>query len=218
MAILHRFLDFSESLRDSVLTDQSNDPAAFISRIRGTGPGVSFGRIVKELETTHPVSMQRPFEGVESIAGGVWPVAERLSPSETRGLVKLHFDRGTNQLPMHSHEHSDRVIFVLEGRGFFHVSGQTLGIFDGTDINSVPVRSRDALVFSRGTVHTFSCPDEPLVLLSYHHPYFSLDDPKQYTIPECCITPADLTHESSRVSCDPAWNTLIDTQIHRSRD
>jgi len=208
-AILLRFLDFAEAIRNSVLDRQPDTVTAAVSRIRGTGPGVSFGRLVDELETTHPVEMQRPFEGIESIAGGVWPVAELVSPTDTRGLIKLHFDRGTNQLPMHVHEHTDRVIFVLEGRGFFHVSDQPLATFDGSDINSVPVRSRDALVFSRGTAHTFSCPDEPLVLLSYHHPFIELDDPKQYTIPAYRITPADLVHEKSRVSCDPAWNSLI---------
>jgi len=217
-SILARFLDFAESLRNNLLADPSDYPTAAISRIRGTGPGVSFGRLVDELEVTHPITMNRPFEGTASIAGGVWDTPNTAGQDDTRGLVKLHFDAGTNTLPMHSHEHSDRVIFVLEGRGFFHVSDQALDEFDGTDIRSVPVRSRDALVFSRGVVHTFSCPDEPLVLLSYHHPFFPLDDPRQYTVPSCRITPAEFSHTPGHVSCDPAWNVLVGGPTHLSRD
>lgn len=35
-------------------------------------------------------------------------------------------------------------------------------------IKHLPVRDRDALMFRRGLVHTFSTVEDPLVLLSYH--------------------------------------------------
>jgi hypothetical protein len=37
--------------------------------------------------------------------------------------------------------------------------------------------------FTRGVVHTFTAPLGDLTLLSYHAPFFDLDDTRQYTIP-----------------------------------
>jgi mannose-6-phosphate isomerase-like protein (cupin superfamily) len=188
---------------------RSGGRLAMLSRVRGTGPGVSFGRLVQSLEERHPIALQRPFEGTETISGGVWDSAELVGDGSGKAIVKLHFDKGTDRLPLHVHEHTDRVIFAVEGRGFFHISSQSLGSFDGTDVRTVPIRSRDVLAFTRGVVHTFSCRDEPLILLSCHFPFMPLDAPNQYTLPEHNVCPADLVHGESRIACDPSWNELL---------
>ena len=203
---LEALLDFAAQVRDHAL---AQSPTAVLSRVRGTGPGVSFGRLVHALENRHPIRLDRPFEGTDSIAGGVWDPAEIFGLDTNSAIVKLQFDKGTDRLPLHVHEHTDRVIFVVEGRGFFHVSSQCQETFDGADVHSVPIRTRDVLAFTRGVVHTFSCPDEPLVLLSCHFPFVPLDAPDQYTIPKHHVCPADLVHGESRIACDPAWNSLL---------
>ncbi|MGP1345502.1 MAG: hypothetical protein ACTS3F_02385 [Phycisphaerales bacterium] len=59
-------------------------------------------------------------------------------------------------------------------------------------------------------MHTFSSPDEPLVLLSGHLPFVALDDGEQYTLPETVIRPADLVTDNEAVpSLDPAWTLLV---------
>jgi hypothetical protein len=41
----------------------------------------------------------------------------------------------------------------------------------------------DAVLFTRGVVHTFTAPLDDLTLLSYHAPFFEFDDTRQFTIP-----------------------------------
>lgn len=182
---------------------------AVISRIRGTGPGVSFGAEVAALEAAHPITMQAPFEGAQSVAGGVWDCRALLGDHCDDAFLKLRFEAGSAELPMHAHPSSDRWIAVLEGRGFFHVTDEALEEFTGTQVRSVPVRSRDVLMFKAGTVHTFSTLAEPLVLLSYHSPYIPLDDPEQYALPKHKWTGAQAPTGRAQVTCDPAWTVLV---------
>ncbi len=184
------------------------NPTAAVGRIRGTGPGVSFGRIVDRIESEFPFQMESPFEGCETVAGAVL-AGDVLDAQRDDALLKLAFEAGSVELPMHVHEHSDRVVFVLGGRGFFHVSPQRLQDFDGQHIRHAPVRERDVLVFTRGTVHTFSSPTERLLLLSYHGPYISLADPQQYTLPSRRVCPMQGRLPVGTVSLDPAWNVLV---------
>jgi len=183
---------------------------AALSRIRGTGPGVSFGRIVADLERDHPVALGGPFENSDAVSGAIWDCRHLLGPAYSSALLKLRFAHGALDLPLHVHERSDRFIIVLEGRGYFHVSDAPADRFTGASVRTVPVRSRDALMFTRGVVHTFSAPDEPLVLLSFHSPFIPLEDSDQYRVPGDPVTPRKILAEATpaRVSCDPAWNVL----------
>lgn len=106
------------------------------------------------------------------------------------------------------HEQSDRFIIVFEGRGLFHLSSSRLEDFEGSDVRSVPIRSRDVLIFPRGVLHTFSAPDEQMVLLSYQSPFIEFDDPRQYTMPEISWMPSQV-EETGQVACDPAWTVLL---------
>ncbi len=150
--------------------------------------GASVGGLVAAAESEFPLTLRSPFEDTESIAGAVWRGSDLFDGADD-GLVMLRFDKGTLDLPMHVHEHSDRFIIALGGAGFFHVSNETLDRFAASDLRAVPVRAGDAIAFSRGLMHTFSAPSETLLLLSYHAPLVELDDPRQFTLPSIVWTP-----------------------------
>lgn len=201
LAVLESFL-LGAARAFERLHEQSR-PAAAIGRVRGTGPNVSFGRLVETLERDLPIELSSPFEGVDSISGGAW-IAGEVGLDRDDALAKLCFRRGTDELPLHVHEHSDRFIMVLEGRGFYHVADdEPVG-----SVRTVPIRSRDALAFTRGVAHTFSCPAEPLTLLSVQAPYIPFDHPEQYRICEPHWTPSSTELDRGRVGCDPAWTIL----------
>lgn len=186
-----------------------SENAAFLGRIRGTGPGVSFGALIDAMRHAHPVSLQSPFEGSPSVGGAVLHPRDLLNQTRDDAMLLLRFEAGSIDLPMHAHEHSDRFIYVVSGRGYFHVSDDPVTYLSPAGIRHVPVRARDALLFRRGTVHTFSTDREALLVLSYHGPYVPLDDPKQYTVAQPAICPASLMDPSqSAVSFDAAWNRL----------
>lgn len=183
---------------------------ALLGRVRGTGPGVSFGALVEAIKTDFPVRIASPFEGSTQVAGGVLLPSQAGLQNREDGFLFLRFEAGARDLPMHTHECSERLIYVLEGRGFFHISSQNVQAFDGKIMRHVPIRSRDVLLFKRGTVHTFSTEREPLWLLSYHGPFIPLEDPNQYTLPRIRVLPADrVARSDSRIACDPAWSRLI---------
>jgi mannose-6-phosphate isomerase-like protein (cupin superfamily) len=195
----------------SVFRDHAGSmPRAMIGKVRGTGPGVSFGALVESIRSTFSIEMNSPFEGSHNVAGGVMLPEQGGMAGRDDGFLFLRFAAGTRDLPMHTHENSHRLIYVLEGRGFFHVSPESPSEFTGDQITHVPVRSRDVLLFRQGTMHTFSTEAEALSLLSYHAPFVSLEDSDQYTVPERTVFPALLANPSqSRITCDPAWTALV---------
>lgn len=184
-------------------------PASITTRIRGTGPGVSFGGLVAALERDHPIELVSPFEGSEHVAGAVWRCDQLLGPAHNASVAKLRWDGGADNLPMHVHEHSDRFIVVLEGRGFYHVSDQPLGKFDGSRLRTIAARERDVFCFTRGVVHTFSTTDHPMTLLSVQSPFLAFDDPRQYTLPQQRWTARRcLDASQSRISLLDGWTRL----------
>lgn len=192
------------------LDSRGHARGAVISRVRGTGPGVSFGRLIEVLEHDHPIKLRSPFEESDLVAGGVWSGAELVEASNDQALLKLRFEQGAIDLPLHTHECSDRFIMVLEGRGYFHVCDEPAELFSPDNVRTIPVRSRDVLMFTRGTVHTFSAPHEPLVLLSFHAPFIGLEDPDQYAVPGRLVRPRELLERDPHacVACDPAWSLM----------
>ncbi|MCA9262590.1 MAG: cupin domain-containing protein [Planctomycetales bacterium] len=142
----------------------------------------SLGRRGRPLLQDYELDLESPFEDVASIAGGVWPVAELHRSSADDAILKLRFAAMTKNLPMHSHEHSDRVIIVIEGQGTFHVSPDPIEAYSGAGIRSTPVSEGQVLVFSRGVVHTFETESDPLLLMSYHAPFIPLEDSRQFEI------------------------------------
>ena len=140
-------------------------------------------------ERSRPIELRSPFEDCETIAGGLWTADQVFDTPREDGLAKLRFAAGTNDLPAHVHEHSDRCLFVLEGEGTFHASPSDWRSFDGTGIESLPVRAGDVVVFNRGVLHTFSAPRRELVLASYHSPALAFDDPRQFTVPHITWVP-----------------------------
>ena len=142
-------------------------------------------RVVQEdFQCDYPLELQSPFEGVDSVAGAVWMGDALFGEECDDAIMKLRFDAGAYELPLHVHEHSDRVIVVLRGSGIFHFTGETADLFAGGGVASVRVEPGMVLVFTRGLLHTFSSPEEPLYLLSYHAPFIPLEDPRQFTLPD----------------------------------
>ena len=91
---------------------------------------------LQSLRQDYPIELQAPFEGVASITGAVWKGSELFGSNRDDALLKLRFDAGTKDLPMHSHEDTDRVIVVVDGSGVFYVSPDPVGEFSGADMRS----------------------------------------------------------------------------------
>lgn len=127
----------------------------------------------------YPLAVKSPFEGVSTISGGIWRASDYVEPDATDALLKLQFLAGTVDLPLHSHDHSDRVILVAYGTGIFELQSRDK---EKSEVFSTDLKVGDAIVFARGTAHTFKVPSNDLVLLSYHSPFIPLDDPRQYTV------------------------------------
>lgn len=172
-----------EIARESVERLKGLDERAAVGRLRGCGPGVSFRDAVDTWERRHPVELAYPFESNTRVGGAVWPGAARGEGSPD-ALMKLRWESRANDLPMHSHEYSDRCIIVLKGRGFYHISDEPVDGFTGQNVRTIAARERDVFVFRRGVVHTFSTFDHPMLLLSCHLPFIPLDDRRQYVLPE----------------------------------
>lgn len=79
---------------------------------------------------------------------------------------------------MHTYEHSDRFIIVLEGRGYFYVTNEPINRFIGNVVRAVPARDCGVFAFTRGVVHTFSTADIGMTLLSCQLPFLPFDEPR----------------------------------------
>ena len=155
-----------------------------LGRIRGTGPGVTFGSLIEVLETAYPLKLQYPFEESDRVGGAVWDCQDILNdPAANTAIAKLQW-REHADIPLHTHEHADRFIIVLDGRGFFHWSDQSVEEFDGSAVKTIAARSRDVFVFKRGLMHTFSTAEHPMTLLSVQSPSITFDDPRQFRLPK----------------------------------
>lgn len=166
-----------------IRSQRLHSPAFLFGSAGEHGLGATLETLSRRIDREYPIELRSPFEETESIAGALWSGKELLGDEREDGLAKLRFARGTLDLPVHVHQHSDRFIAVLRGAGRFWWSEQTLDQFDARQIESVAVAEGDVLVFTRNLLHTFSAPDEELVLLSYHSPEIPFEDRRQYTIP-----------------------------------
>lgn len=181
---------------------------ALLTRLRETGPGVSFHDILAALQS-NGLNWVCPFEACSNVSGAVLRGADLLGVSRDDAFLFLRFAPHTRDLPLHVHDDSDRFIVAIAGAGFFHISSDPLEAGSSRRIRHVPVRDRDALMFRRGTMHTFSTEDESLMLLSYHHPYVPLEDERQYRKSSPPEKPADfLRRQRSCVSFDAGWSVL----------
>lgn len=135
---------------------------------------------VRSLLDESPVNVDVGFEGNPGVEGGVWPSHE----GQDDALLYLRFVAGTLDLPLHVHQFSDRMILVAGGIGLFHYGPAEERV---CELRSVVVDQGDAIMFRRGLLHTFTAPITDLVLLSFHAPFFALDDPRQFTVPASTV-------------------------------
>jgi len=155
-----------------------------------------------DFQRDYPLELHSPFEGADSVAGAVWLGSDLFGDNRDDAIMKLRFDAGSYELPLHVHERSERVIVVLKGSGLYHFTTQTLESFDGTGVKTIPVTPGMVLVFTRGLLHTFSAPDEALYLLSYHGPFIPLYDPGQYTFPKMRWVPETVRRAEASDWCE----------------
>jgi len=125
----------------------------------------------------HPIRVDAGFEGNPGVEGGAWRPSDRGDD----GLVHLRFAAGTEDLPLHVHEFSDRLLVVTSGIGLFHYLPHA---GNSRELRSIVVDAGDAVLFTRGVVHTFTAPLGDLTLLSHHAPFFEFDDARQFAISE----------------------------------
>lgn len=144
---------------------------------------------VEDILSNYPLRLISPFEDTASIAGGLWSGRTLFGPAYDDALAKLRFSSGTLELPIHTHDYSDRFIAVAAGCGRFWWSQAPRDKFDGCGVESMPVRVGDVLVFTRGLLHTFSAPTDDLLLLSFHSPEIPFNDPRQFTLSKTLWTP-----------------------------
>lgn len=183
-------------------------PSVSIGNVRGTGRGVSLSRAIEVLENVYPIELSYPFEGSDRVGGAAWVGRDLIGPEEPAALAKLHWLPGADDLPMHVHPFSDRLIVVLRGRGYFHYTQQSLSDFDGSSVQTIAARERDVFAFTRGTVHTFSTGESDLVLLSCQFPYLPFDHPDQYRLPAHRWTAQSASSDRAQISFG-RWSRLV---------
>jgi mannose-6-phosphate isomerase-like protein (cupin superfamily) len=142
-------------------------------RLNGASNWETLKALHDGLLESHPIRVDAGFEGNPGVEGGAW----RPSDGGDDGLVHLRFAAGTEDLPLHVHEFSDRLLVVTSGTGLFHYLPNAA---KSRELRSVVVDGGDAVLFTRGVVHTFMAPFEELTLLSYHAPFFEFDDARQF--------------------------------------
>lgn len=207
--VLDALLRMADAAMTRLASASNGRPLAALSRLRGTGRGVSSSALLHALDRDFPIHLASPFEGSNLVSGAVWESSQILGSGDS-AVAKLHWAAGADDLPMHVHDHADRFIIVLSGRGYFHVSDQPVDNFDGLDVRTIPARERDVFCFSRGVVHTFSTTDSPMTLLSCQLPHLPFDHPDQYRLPTMRWVARDNTEpRPTKVSCDTAWMLLI---------
>lgn len=181
-------------------------PLAVVSRLRGTGRGISLSGLLAELDKDHPIELVAPFEDSQFVSGAVWHGEQVLGHSCPIAVAKLRWSAGAVDLPMHVHDHSDRFIIVRKGRGYFHVSDEAPEAFTGRSVRTIPARERDVFMFSRGVMHTFSTDTDSMELLSCQAPFVPFEDPDQYRIPPVRWIAGERPEEYPvTVACDPGW-------------
>lgn len=187
---LARFFDLARGVLRCVSADLASGRLGERSFLAGRARQVGMRRRdLEDILSNYPLQLVSPFEETASIEGGLWSGRSLFGPTYDDALAKLRFSEGTLDLPMHTHDHSDRFIVVASGSGYFWWSDECPTSFCGRRIESRPVRPGDVLIFTRGLLHTFSSPDEELLLLSFHSPEIAFTDPRQYTLPIFRWTP-----------------------------
>jgi len=185
---------------------RNGEPLAVVSRLRGTGRGISLSALLAELDREHPIQLVAPFEGSDRVSGAVWHGQQVTGEPLTTSVAKLLWAPGAVDLPMHVHDHSDRFIMVRKGRGYFHVSSESPEQFTGKSVRTIPARERDVFMFSRGVVHTFSTDKDSMELLSCQSPFVPFEDPDQYRLPAVRWTAGEQPDNYPvTVACDPGW-------------
>jgi len=160
----------------------------------------SFQNLLSRTEKGHPIHLSSPFEGCQTIEGGLWEAQNwPVENSDSfDAIIKLAWGHNTMNLPAHIHEGSSRVVVITKGKGFFHFSTTDFEDFNGQNISMLEITEGNIICFPGDYIHTFSTNESSsLEFLSYHNPYFGLDDPRQYTLTPFEWRPISYHHSAS---------------------
>lgn len=185
---LASWFEFCKTIRDILIEKTSNRNYS-----KGNLGGFinDFMRIKEVVEEEFKLQLASPFEGCDTIWGGIWRGKELLNRSEYDAIIELKFEPDSRDLPSHVHSVSDRVLIVIDGEGFFHPNFMPYEEFDSNNNHKVPIVKGDVLFFPKNFVHTFSSESKGMHMLSYHLPFIELEDPLQYTITKNVWHPKD---------------------------
>ena len=174
--VLKAFFDMARRTLRHV-RESGADKAVFRrGRIEVASPWSTVGIVHSLLHEKHPIRVEAGFEGNPGVEGGAW----RPTDQGDDGLAHLRFSAGTEDLPLHVHEYSDRLLVVTSGIGVFHYLADA---DSARELRSLVVEANDVVIFTRGLIHTFTAPLGDMTLLSYHAPFFEFDDTRQFRIP-----------------------------------
>jgi quercetin dioxygenase-like cupin family protein len=101
----------------------------------------------------------------------------RVTPGEIGELLLKFAPNGHEDLELHSHPVSDRIISVLGGNGVFQA------IWNGEAIER-QIKPGHVLYMPRGIFHTFLGNEDPLVVHAIHNPWVPMDDPNNIVYPD----------------------------------
>ncbi len=147
--------------------------------------------MLEHLDKVHPNPLQEGFEGQPLIAGAVYRCSQLGGPSDA-AMIKLHFQPGAVDLPIHIHPLSARVLIVLQGKGTFYFSHANFESFSGTPVYTQEIGPGSVVVFQNNYLHTFGAAQSSLTMLSFHFPFVELNDEHQWSLPSQKILPRNI--------------------------
>ena len=128
-------------------------------------------RNIKTMEALYPKSLIPVFQdpdSLENITANAWPARDILGGNRDDAVIRMRFETGADNLPLHSHDHSDRVLVVTSGQGFGYYH---LGPFTREGVQRIEVVPGTLIVFPKGTMHTFQCTEGQIETITFHSPF-----------------------------------------------
>ncbi|MCI5065893.1 cupin domain-containing protein [bacterium] len=166
-ACLHQILTFCRTTFEREVAKHRSNPFYSHSRLNSEALE-ALRHNIHLLEAQSQEGLAPVFEDpdpIENITATAWKACDYAGLEGEDAIIRMRFERGSKNLPLHSHDHSDRVLIVTSGNGFGYYQ---LGEFSGSEVRRIEVSPGTLIVFPRGTLHTFECTTEDIVPLAFY--------------------------------------------------
>ena len=133
---------------------------------------------IEQMEKRYPRHLNPVFndpDAIENIVANAW-TGDVLGNGRQDAIIRMSFEQGTDNLPLHVHEQSDRVLVVESGVGYGYYATVSPEIFSASDVRRVSIEAGDIITFPRNTTHTFQSTEELIKTITYHSPYVDFSD------------------------------------------